>query len=509
MNSKKQLIINLIASVVAFIVNIGISFFLTPYITRTIGVEAYGFVSLGSNFINYASLVTIALNSMAGRFITIEIHKDNFEAATKYFNSVLIANVVGAGIMLIPSVFCVVYIDKIVNVPIEILTDVRILFLFLFANFLISIIASSFGVATFATNKLYLQSLRSIEATIIKAILLVLLFTFLKPAVSFLGFTAFIMVMYTTFFNVYYTKKLLPQIKINKIYFDFKVVIELITSGMWNTIIRVGQLLLDGIDLLIANLFISSSVMGVLALAKTVPMIITSFIGMLIGVFMPNFTILYAQKNTSELKIAIKRSMNLMGVFTNLPIAILVTFGEEFFNLWVPTQDAKQLQILSIITIATFIVSGSINSIYGIFTVTNKLKANAIVLLITGVINIIIVLVLLNITDMGVYAIAGVSTVLSILRNIIFTAPYGAKCLGLKWNTFFPEIIKSLIGFILIIIIGCIINYLFDVNNWLTFFMVSIITAILGIAVNFILVLKNEDRRHIKMLISQKIRKSI
>jgi len=164
-SSKKQLLINLIASILAFIVNTGISFFLTPYITKAIGVEAYGFVSLGSNFINYVSLVTIALNSMVGRFITIEIHRNNWGTANKYFNSAFLSNVLFASVMLIPSIFCIIYIDRIVNVPQDILVDVKVLFFFLFLNFLISIILSPFSVATFATNKLYLSSKRQIESS--------------------------------------------------------------------------------------------------------------------------------------------------------------------------------------------------------------------------------------------------------------------------------------------------------------------------------------------------------
>ena len=131
MNKQKSLVINLSASMVAFIVNIGISFFLTPYIVKSLGVEAYGFVSLGSNFINYATLLTITLNSMAGRFITIEVHRNNWEAANKYFSSVVLANLVVVGIMIIPASLCVLYIDRIINVPSEILVDVRILFAFL------------------------------------------------------------------------------------------------------------------------------------------------------------------------------------------------------------------------------------------------------------------------------------------------------------------------------------------------------------------------------------------
>lgn len=140
MNRNKQITINLVASILAFIINIGISFFLTPYITENIGVEAYGFVSLGTEFVNYASLVTIALNSMAGRFITIEIHKGNWEGANKYFNSVLLSNCIVAGVILFPSILVVAFLDRIIDIPVEIILDVKILFALLFTNYIISII---------------------------------------------------------------------------------------------------------------------------------------------------------------------------------------------------------------------------------------------------------------------------------------------------------------------------------------------------------------------------------
>lgn len=505
MNRHKQLSINLIASVTAFIINMGISFFLTPYITKNIGIEAYGFVSLGANFINYASLVTIALNSMAGRFITIEIHKDNWKAANKYFNSVLLANTIAAGVMLIPSILCVVFINKIVNVPIELLSDVRLLFAFLFANYLISIIASSFGVSTFATNKLYLKSLRETEARIIKALALLILFIFFEPAVSYLGFASFLVLVYIVFFNIYYTIKFLPNIKIKKEYFDYKAVLELISSGIWNTLIQVGQILLQGVDLLIANLYIGATAMGTLALAKTIPIVIFSLIATISAVFLPEFTILYAQNKTSELLLSIKRSMKLLGIIASIPTAILIGLGEDFFRLWVPMQNAKELQILSIITIAIIFASGSINSLYGIFTVTNKLKDNAIVLLVTGLLNVVFVFILLKMTDLGLFAISGVSTILGIVRNLAFTAPFGAKYLNLKWNVFFPEITKGVIAIGIATIIAIFLNSLIPINGWVTFFALSAIITILSLGINSFMILSKTERNQIKVLLLEKI----
>ena len=43
--------INLISGIGVLIINVCISFFLSPYIIRTIGVEANGFVNLANNFI--------------------------------------------------------------------------------------------------------------------------------------------------------------------------------------------------------------------------------------------------------------------------------------------------------------------------------------------------------------------------------------------------------------------------------------------------------------------------
>lgn len=507
MTEQKKLLINLSSSLLAFIVNIGISFFLTPYIVRSLGIEAYGFVQLGTNFINYASLLTIALNSMAGRFITIEIHRNNWEGANKYFTSVLIANTIIAMILSVPAILCVFYIDKIINVPVNILNDVRMLFLFLFLNFLFSMVASVFSVSTFATNRLYLQSLREIESNIIRSLLLIILFVFFNPKVSYIGIVAFIVVFYKSVFNFYYTKIFLPKVNIKKIYFKIESIIELITSGIWNSLIHLGNILLQGLNLLIANLFISASAMGTLALANTIPTVFSALIGTVTQVFMPNYTILYAKRKTDELIMSINSSMKILGLITNIPIALLIAFGEEFFKLWVPGENAQILQWLSVLSISVFIVSGSINCLYNIFTVTNKLKMNAFVLIFTGILNVPIVLILLNITNLDVFAIVLVSSILGILRNLFFTIPYSAKYLGLKWYTFYPQVMINIFAFIAILIIGFLFHLIWDINSWTSLVLISIVTATIGLLINLLLLFRWSELSRFFILIKQKLYK--
>lgn len=493
-STNQMLVINMVSSFLSLAVTFGISFFLSPYIVKTVGVEAYGFVGLANNFISYASLITIALNALAGRFITIAIHEKKIEKANRYYSSVFLANCLISAVLLLIGTIVWVYLEYLISIPASILWDVKLLFAALFINCIVSTVGSVFSVATFATNKLYISSFRSIESSLIRAVVLVGLFAFFSPKVSYLGVTSLLTGVYCMAFNIHYMHKLLPELQIKKTYFDFSAVKELVGSGVWNLINRLGQILSDGLDLLVTNLFIDATAMGVLSLAKTIPALITTVVGSLVSVFSPNFTILYAQKKQEELVEAVKQSMKIMGVITNLPIIILIVCGEQFFSLWQPTQDVMQLQILSILSIGCTVFSGGINCIYDIFTVVNKLKANSLVVVFSGLLSVLITFILVKFTSLGIYAVAGTSTIVSIIRNLVFTAPYGAKCLNLKWYVFYPDIFRPVVFAIVSIVISGIALTFIPSGGWVMLVIRAAITGTLSIAFGFFIVLNKSDR---------------
>ena len=84
----KKTMINVICSLFVLATNVLISFFLSPFIVKNIGVEANGFVTLANNFVTYAQLIVSALNSMAARFIAIAYVKKDYKKANLYYNSV-------------------------------------------------------------------------------------------------------------------------------------------------------------------------------------------------------------------------------------------------------------------------------------------------------------------------------------------------------------------------------------------------------------------------------------
>jgi O-antigen/teichoic acid export membrane protein len=490
---NNKISLNLIIGLLTFSLNIIVSFFLTPFLVKNLGIESYGFLSLSLNIVNYMTIITFSINSMAARFITFEIEKQNWEKVNNFFNTTLFANILFSIISITLSLIFILFIDKILIIPSDITNDVKLLFIFLVLNFAISLIGSTFGISLFAQNKIYLRSLREFESILIRAFLLLSIFSFFESKLFYIGLIASVVSIYKFFFDYKFTIKNISEISVNRSLFNKNSFFQLFSSGIWNTIVRIGQILLEGLDLVIANLFLGPVVMGVLALSKTIPLIIINMVNVVSNSFLPNLTILYAKNDLKNMVTSINISIKTLAVITNIPVVVLIVFGERFFNLWLPEENSFVIQILSILSISTIIFSGPLASLYGVFTIVNKVRENALIVVLSGIINIILVYLLLRFTNLGMFAIAGVSAIMSIFRNLLYTAPFAAKYLGLRWFVFFPNVIKSAIALMLSASIGMLfLNYIL-VIDWFSLILYSGLLVCITIFINIVLVLnKNE-----------------
>lgn len=507
-SKNNQLLINIIASFIGLAVNMGVNFFLSPYIIENIGADAYGFVQLSNNLITYFSILTIALNSMSSRFISISYFKGDLDEASEYFTSTFFSNLILIVFFAPILVIGIFNIDSIIDIPIELLSQVQFLMAFMSVNFIIGLVCTNLGISYYVTNKLYLSSIVNIIGYAIRAILLIILFGWCEPSIVYLGIVTLVVTTLTQIINLHFHIKMTSNLKVKWKYYSLKRTKELIFSGIWNAITRLGSLLSEGLDLLITNIFLSSMDMGILAIAKTIPNLINNLLNTLISSFMPNLTELYARGNKYEMVKNIKQSMKIIGIIINIPIAILISYGDVLFSIWVPTQDAKLLQILSILTILPWGVMGQATIIHNIFTVINRIKINSILVCITGLLNIIAVYILLNNTELGLFAVAGVSSIFSILRNLLYTVPFGAIYINCKWYTFFPEILRSILSVFTISMIGYMIKINISLSSWYELIIVSILTAIIGIVFNCLIVLDKKDRKNLNVILRKYLNKS-
>lgn len=483
----------MVANTASFALATLISFFLTPYITKNVGIEAYGLVGLANSFISYVTLFTAALNSMASRFIIIEIHKNEFTKANIYFSSVLIANTIIALLLVIPSIWLIFNLDMI-NVSQSLMWDAQITFSIVILSFFVSLVGSFFGVVLYAKNILWKGGFRTMESNIIRIVLILLMFSYLDTRIYYVALATFIAGLYPLCFNIRYTHKLIPELKLKKSYFSFGAIKTLITSGVWNSITKLSQILLDGLDLLLCNIFIGGVMTGNVAIAKTLPALFVSLIAILSDSYYPQLLESYSKKMKDALSAAINQSINLLSAISGICLSILIVYSTDFYRLWLPGQDNKLLSTLTILALGTVLISSCIYSLYSVFSLTNKVKTHSIVMVITGFMSIGITFLCLKFTNLGVYAIVGVSSVLGILRNLLFTPIYAAHCLRMNKFTFYKRIFKNLFNVIILILICSIMRLYITPNSWVLLIINFIICAIVGGLISWFLVFSRSQR---------------
>ena len=153
-------------------------------------------------------------------------------------------------------------------------------------------------------------------------------------------------------------------------------------------------------------------------------------------------------------------------------------------------------------------VSASIQVLYQVFIITKKIKLNSIVIVVSGVITTTLVFVLLQTTNLGLYAIAGVSVVVGLIRNMVFTPIYAAKCLEVKWTTFYADIFMGLASIGIITAVAMVSKLVLPMDTWVTFFASGIFMGCVALVLNFFIVLRKAERQMILSKVFSKLGRS-
>ena len=179
---KKRLSINLIVSIFSYCISAVLSFFLTPFIVNKLGTEIYGFYGIANNVVNFITIISIALNSMASKYITVELVRGNKEKALKYFSSVFFSNVALCLVLTPILVIFVLNLQYVLTISSAYTFEVKILFSLVFAAMIIRFITSVFGSSTYATNRMDIRAYVDIIKALLRLGLFIALFTVFEPS---------------------------------------------------------------------------------------------------------------------------------------------------------------------------------------------------------------------------------------------------------------------------------------------------------------------------------------
>jgi O-antigen/teichoic acid export membrane protein len=489
----KQLVINLVSNIVAFSTSFLISFVLTPYLIMHIGKEAYSFYPMSNNLIGYLTIVTLALNSMVSRFISVNYNQGEFNKAHSYYSSAFLANVLVILLLLFPVTFFINNIENILNIPSNIIEDVKVLFALVFVSLLIDLVSSVFSVATFVRNRMELRALSEIFKSIFRIVLFVILFSFFDISVVFIGIVAIGVSVLNLLVQYLFSKKLLPQFSISWSSFSLLSIKTLLFSGFWNVVNALGSSLLLGMTLFLTNRYLGAEAGGNLSIALLLPAFITGIISIMSSVLIPKMTQVHATNNHDDLVKEVLFSQKILSVITTVPISIVIIFSDEFLKLWVPSEYSVLLSELSIILLIPLLIHGNMWCVYSVNIVINKLKKLSLVLLFLGALNVAFCILWFQFFSINIYVIPLLSIVINIIYYLLFVPVMTARNLNINMFFYFPSILKSILFTFVFVCSSLYLKSYLTIVNWFDLFVFSVLIGLSGLVIHCFIIMTRKE----------------
>lgn len=344
---------------------------------------------------------------------------------------------------------------------------------------------------------------------IVEIVILIFSFFILQPKVWYVGVGTLAAAVVLFIGSYIFTKKVIPESKIEISKFSSSALKKLVMGGVWNSVNSMGNALNSGLDLLISDLLLNAVSMGQVSIAKTINNMLYTIYSTIAQPFQPTFLREYSEDNKEALIKELKYSMKVCGVLTNIVFAGFCTLGIAFYQLWIPTQNIQLVYRLTVLAMLPCITEGCVYPLYYVYTLTVKNKIPCFITIIGGILNVISMYVLLRYTQIGVYAIVITTAVIMNFINIITNPIYICKCLKIKITTFYPNILRNILCCSIAIIAMQISLNIFpfpQVNTWIVFGFKGILCTIVGFLAQIFISFKPEELQRAVLKIRNKFR---
>lgn len=477
--------------------NYGISLVLTQYITNRIGAEAYGFVTFAKTFANYATVITVAINAVATRFITIEYHKGQYDVANTYYSTLFFANLLLSCAILVISFFVINNLEKVLTITVGLVYDVKTLFSLSIINICILSLGTVFNSATYINNRLDYAAIFKIAAYSVEAIAMVFLFTRFGPRIQFVGIALVLSSIVLVVENYGYGRQVIKELKVKRCLFKFSAIKKVFSTGIWYSINSLGNMLNSGLDLWITNLLLSSLQMGQLAIVKTVTTIEVALFQLTSQPFQPYFMKYYANNDIEKLTTSLKYAMKTNGFLSNVLFAFLSVFGLYYYNLWTPSEDINLLAIITFISIIGTLIEGIVTPLYFVYVLTLKNKIPCIVSLVSGLLNVTFMYILIRNYSFGIEIVVGTTTVLSWVINFVFTPFYVARCLKIHIKEFYSPLLRNIASAIFMVLVFKLLSIVIHPESWCLLIITGVVCTIIGIFIHYGVALTKKERKQV------------
>jgi O-antigen/teichoic acid export membrane protein len=493
---------NVMFNWLGMIVNMAVSFLLSPFILHHLGNVAYGVWVLTVSVVGYLSLLDLGMQSSVLRFVSQGYTKQDHRGASEATSAALWVRLQISALALLLSAGLAAVFPHIFKIPQELASDSRKAILLIGATTAITMSLGVLGGVISALNRYDLQNYVNLVQTAIRVIAIVAL---LRTGHGIVAIAACELVAVTIgkFLQVWIARRLYPELRIQLVKPKKETLNKIWSYSSYTFLITIAVQLVYQTDNLVVGAFVSTAAVTFYAIANSLCRYATQVITSMSGTFTPAASSYEALGDTAGLLMLYRNGTRAM-MLVSLPIMVtLIIRGSSFIGLWMGPQYAHisgtVLVILSIPLFFFFANQTAAAIAFGI----EKHRTMAVWAIGEGVANLVLSIILVH--WYGIYGVAIGTLVPSMIAQLGFWPRYISRLVGLTpfevvWNVWGPAILTS----IPFAIASWTIEALYPAHNIVEFFLQVIATLpvfLLTVALIFRSFVRNQVLPRIRSLL--------
>src|SRR5579885_2252002 len=387
---------NLGVNIVLYCVNLTSGIVLTPVIIKYIGIDAYSYYPLMMTFSTIIILIMSALTYTYSNFFSVAFHKDTLEALRIFSTCNIASLALAAGIAPLIVLFAL-GIEHVIVIPSNLVSDVRLFYLFVMTSALISLIEAGISVVTFSMNRIDLRNLSQIGNKLLFFCGSLALLRLGGGRLAFVGLSMFAGALFSLGASIYYWRTLLPKAAITLARFDKAILKSVGQTSFWVLMTHIGA----------------------------------SFLAWMVAqVALPKAAQLYAVSQTRELPGYLASFQNGLALLLGFTIGILISYSGDILTIWLGPSLAQET-----ITPFAVVLGLLLPNIVGlpaflVFPILNKVRVPGMVTLGLGGLYLVILAGLGLVDSKQPILVPVIGGIILVFKNAVFAPLYCARLLG-------------------------------------------------------------------------------
>lgn len=496
---------NVFSNWTAFLVNMVVSFFLSPFMVHQLGPSGYGIWVLVGSLTGYLGVLDFGLRPTTVRFVSKYRTLGDDLMVNRVVNTILLILSIVAAVVVLASLILSFFASGFFKIPEEFHGQFRWIIIIVGLNVASSFPFSIFGSMLAALERFDLTNAIQVVVFLMRALLLVV-FLKLGGGLVAVGVVVLSAGISTFLLESRFCLKLYPMLTINPRLADRESFKMIFAFSGYAFVMNIASRLSLQTSAIVLGAMISAEAITYYSIGSTMIDYLLILISYMSTTVLPIASGLDAKQDFDKLK-------QLLVIGTKYCVAVIlpVSFsylivGEEFINLWMGPQFGEvSSKVLAILTCGYF---GFLSQFVAnsIFVGSGKLKYLAYLNMALAVVNVGLSIILVK--WYGIFGCALGTAIPLLINGSLFYPIYACRIVKIGlWEYFLRSYFRPLaasIPFLAVIVIG---DNLIDISNFAEFFAIVGAACVVHAFAIFYGILEPDHRDSVSQKIKEMIAK--